>query len=158
MPTADRRLQEGARALALAYNLTHAEEALYRLRANEAPARDDQSYFATLSRLLRSAGEGLEWAKAALAGRTRDASTEAVRSLSLVVPVLRSLKQEADQRVLSRYEAASSALSDGRKIDPDDRDELARFLQALAAYASGSGAEVLSAADGPPALTLPSAP
>lgn len=142
MSTSRRRMREASRSLAIAFNIGQAQEALYRADAGGALDDEAQQLFRELKHFFQDASRGLVWTQAAVealdATDDDDAVSDgvALRSLSLVLPIVRSNATMAPKDVLAQLADISDKLGSGHLVSKPDRVAFDQILGELARHAS----------------------
>jgi hypothetical protein len=158
MYSAERRMQEGARDLALAFMVGRAEEALSRLSAGEQLGNRDLSYFEQVWGLLSDALEAYAWATTHGSGHAPP--PDALRALRVLLPVVRDqATREPPERVFAELADVASSLAQAKPVETGHRAALASALRRIASYAGGQGREAFEAkipsSSGAPSLSKP---
>jgi hypothetical protein len=150
MFSADRRIQEGTRDLALAFMLGRAEEALSRVSAGQTLEAKERSYFEQLLNLFADALEGYAWATGT--APEPPPSTDSLRAVGLVIPAVQDTpSREPPESVLQKLTDTARLLASARDVGRDERSMLAEMLRRLASFAAGQGRETLDS-EAPPAV------
>jgi hypothetical protein len=139
MSTSRREMREASRSLAIAFNIGRVQEALYRTDAGEALEPEEKGLFEQLTRLFTEAGRGLRWAEAAVTEKATDEGSSidsrALRSLSLVLPVIRNCPTPPPETLALLAEVAAK-LGAGEAVDRARRTTFDTVLSDLALRAS----------------------
>lgn len=142
MFSADRRMQEGTRDLALAFMLGRAEEALSRVSIGDRLDDKERRYFEQLLNLFADALDGYSWAAGTAAEGTP--SSDSLRAVALVIPVIREHQElGTPEESLQRLAATARSLLVAEQTSGDERAALADMLRNIASYAAGQGREAL---------------
>src|SRR5690242_18888077 len=116
MLTTDRRMQEGARDLAIALNLGRAEEALHRLCDGHSLTGNDRSFFVSVADLFRDATEGYVATSAAVHGSAdqNPPRSGALRAMRLLIPLLHDeAANEAPPSFFERFATLAGEVAAG---------------------------------------------
>lgn len=151
MFSADRRIQEGTRDLALAFMLGRAEEALSRVAAGQTLDTKELSYFEQLLNLFADALEGYAWAT----GNAPEPppSADSLRAVGLVIPAVQETPgRESPEDILHRLTDTARSLANAHAVGRDERSMLSETLRRLASFAAGQGRETLDSETPPPAV------
>lgn len=142
MSTSRRRMREASRSLAIAFNIGQAQEALYRADAGEPLDDEARQLFRELNHFFQDASRGLLWTQAAVEdldatdGDNAVSDAAALRSLSLVLPVVRSNAPAAPKEILAQLTDISDKLGSGQLVSKHDRTTFDQILGDLARHAS----------------------
>jgi hypothetical protein len=145
MTSTERRIQDGSRALSLAFNLSRAEEALFRVADGSEIAADDRIYFSRIADLFADARIAFSSLNASLQGSPSPVRSETLRALQLVLPVVQASADEPAAALIARLETVSRELSEGKRPDAKTRQGFVSVLQKLASHAAGEGMDALQA-------------
>ena len=161
MLSADRRLQEASQALALAFNISRIEEAIYRLDAGEGLAPSERSYFERVADLFADAKMGYARVEAVLTGKAtveQAATHQQLRALRMILPVIQAQvgQQLSAVELLADLASVALTLSSGIAVPAAQRERFLAVLSRLASHASGEGVNALQST--PPAVTFPPLP
>ncbi len=152
MLSAERRMQEGARDLSLAFMIGRAEEALWRLSKGQDVDEKDRSHFARLWHLFADASDAYTWAATRAAVPPTSA---ALRALQAITPVIRNRAPErAPAELLTELAATARALARREQVPDAQLDSFTAVLRELASFAGGQGREALGSYAPPSGPTL----
>lgn len=138
-------MREASRSLAVAFNVGRVQEALYRLDAGSPPDEDDKLILRRLADFFVEARAGLQWTQATVDGTTGEfdlSVSPSLRSLSLVLPVIRGYPVEAP-KMLESLHAVALQLSEGKPVDAERRRMFETVLGDLASVAGSKLDEAL---------------
>jgi hypothetical protein len=140
----DRRVQEGARDLAIAFNIGRAEEALYRIRKGASLGDQDLRFFKLLGDLFSQALKGSHWIESALSGTATAVSPDALKAFQLVLPVITSSATASSAAdFLSELLKVTMSIVAGTPLPQEERDQLSSILKELSKSATRSGMDAL---------------
>jgi hypothetical protein len=146
-------MREVSQSLAIAFNIGQAQEALYRSDAGEQLGIDEQALFTRIARLFSEAELGLEWTQAtvtrALVSNEEDqpareqagTATRALRSLSLVLPVIRNAG--TPKETLELLAETARKLGAGQFVSKESRATFDAIMSDLARYVGGRAGNAL---------------
>ena len=154
MFSAERRMQEGSRDLALAFMIGRTEEALSRLSVGAPISDKERTYFEQVLHLFADALDAFSWASGKAAAPP---PAGALRALRLVIPAVREQAgQENPEQWLNKLTDTARELASSHDVNDQARATLTSVLRRVATYAGGQGREALESplpASGVPALT-----
>lgn len=152
MPGTERRVQEGQRALALAFTVGLAQRALHRTPPGAPIPHDGIVPLARLASLFRDATFGIRIIVAFDRGEAQrlDHRVEGwLTALQLIEPVVGSLRESGTPSELSvnRIAGIAESAAASRPLAALDRDVLADTLRKLVCHATAQGRELLESAE-----------
>jgi hypothetical protein len=144
MPSAETRLQRGSQALAIAFNIGRAQEAIYRSTSTgRVPLHEDRQHFERLADLLFEAEQGFEWIKSTMEGRPTPLTSEIsryLRSFGIVLPAIRSeVSEGGPEPIFERLRSALDLVAGGEGLTVEERQLLLTVLNRLSTRMASQG-------------------
>lgn len=154
----DRRMQEGARNLAIAFNVSRAEEALFRLSQGTALDPAETKFFDRLADLFSQALTGYRWIEKALSGveaKTSLASPDSLRAFQLVVQITSDPgPNTSPAKKLDDLIKVAASLASGKELSKPVLQTFSVVLRRLSTVAAKQGMNALDAKPAPVALSV----
>jgi len=148
----DRRMQEGARDLAIAFNIGRAEEALSRLTHGSALREQDFKFFRLVADFFTEALKGFRWVESALAGESAPVSADSLTAFQLLLPALEA--QTSPITFLSELIKVSTAMVTAEPVSDEQRSTLSSVLKTLSISAARQGMDSLEPKTKPSSFSI----
>lgn len=153
----NRRMHEGARDLAIAFNVGRAEEALHRVKSGAALETADLAYFSRIADLFLDALDAYQWIEQTVQGSSEKVGSDALRVFQLLLPVVReTTTNQALPTVFSELAETAKGIREGQKIAADHWGRFEDTLRRLGTVARRQGIDALETK--PPTALFPQLP
>jgi hypothetical protein len=135
---------EGARDLAIAFNIGRAEEAIHRLKSGVGLDSSDLPHFVRIADLFLDVLEAYQWIAQTFQGAAGSVRPDALRLFQLVLPAVRDSMSEAPPAdVFSELATTAGSIGAGQVVSAEQRDRFERALRQLASVATRQGIDAL---------------
>jgi len=140
----DRRMLEGARDLAIAFNVGRAEEAIHRVKSGSKLDPSDLPHFVRLADLFLDALEAYQWITQTFQGNVGNVRPEALRLFQLVLEAVRdAMVENSPEELLAQLARTADNIGTGMAVSTDDWNRFECALRRLASVATQQGIDAL---------------